>query len=41
MIPAGTEFKGLVHRVTRNGKKILEHKFGRDVGSRSSFWSWY
>ncbi|MFQ6671615.1 hypothetical protein Gotur_036107, partial [Gossypium turneri] len=41
MIPAGTGFKGLVHRANRNGKKILEHKFGRDVGSRSSFWSWY
>lgn len=27
--------------VKRNGKKILEHKFGRDAGSRSSFWSWY
>lgn len=24
-----------------NDKKILEHQFGRDDGSRSSFWSWY
>ncbi|RXH89070.1 hypothetical protein DVH24_006048 [Malus domestica] len=27
--------------VGRNDKKILEHQFGRDDGSRSSFWSWY
>ncbi|KAK6772215.1 hypothetical protein RDI58_030540 [Solanum bulbocastanum] len=27
--------------VGRNDKKILEHKFGRDDGGRSSFWSWY
>ena len=25
----------------RNGKKILEHPFGRDDGSRNPFWSWY
>lgn len=24
-----------------NDKKILEHNFGRDDGSRSSFWPWY
>lgn len=27
--------------VGKNDKKILEHQFGRDDGSRSSFWSWY
>ncbi|MFQ6628044.1 hypothetical protein Gotur_008070 [Gossypium turneri] len=37
MIPADTEFKGILLRAKRNGKKILEHKFGREVGSMSSF----
>lgn len=27
--------------VKRNDKKILEHRFGRDDESRSSFWTWY
>lgn len=27
--------------VGRNDKKILEHQFGRDDGSGSSFWSRY
>ncbi|KAF1864750.1 hypothetical protein Lal_00039920 [Lupinus albus] len=34
-------FKILENIVELNDKKILEHNFGRDDGSGSSFWSRY
>lgn len=46
-IPAEGSVGTIIYLLKKKGKrgkddkKILEHPFGRDDGSRSSFWSWY